>query len=181
MVFALVIERAAPAIRRTFGSRLSHLETAPPIFHPSNGIDLSQYVDCPIWYIRLHGINGSPDLLYAENGPLRSVALSVDQVRDLDLDQNVIISGCCYALESDFPKAFLDAGASAFIGGSGENYAAGSARTIGADTLAKWVTKGLSNGLTIGAAFSLARMRLLLTSWRMADRDARQFELIERS
>ena len=177
MVFALVIETAGPAIERTFGSRLGHLATAPPTW----GIDLSQYTDFPIWYIRLHGLNGSAGRLYAVDGPVWSVALSVDQVRDLDLDQHVIISGCCYALESDFPKAFLDAGASAFIGGSGYNYAAASDRTIGADTLAKWVTKGLSNGLTIGAAFSLARMRLLLTSWRMADRDARQFELIERS
>lgn len=182
MVFALVIGRAAPAIVKTFGSSLGHLATSPPVFNLGDDrIDLSKYTSFPVWYIRLHGIREEPGHLYGEDGPLWSTAITVEQVQELDLDQNIIISGCCFALESDFPRAFLDAGAAAFVGGSGFNFAASSDRVIGADTLARWVTKGLSNGLTIGAAFSLARMRLLLTSWRMADRDARQFELIERS
>ncbi len=180
MVFAFVIERAGQAIEKTFGSNLDHLETSPPIRLSDGGLDLSQYTGSPIWYIRLHGIAEEPGLRYGEDGPLWVPALSVEQVRDLDLSGTVVISGCCHAVESDFPQAYLDAGAIAFVGGSGFNFAAASDRVIGADTLARWMTKGLSKRLSPTAAYRLARMRLVTTAWRMADRDALQFDFISK-
>lgn len=129
-------------------------------------------------YFRLHGLKSVPSMWWGETrlGGLVP-AFARDNLKGIDLGGAVVVLANCYGNSSPLVKSLLLSGASAVIAGPGKNYAAKRGRVIGVDTLAKWVRIGLGSGLGPQAALSLAKSRLLLTSWRAVDRDALEFRL----
>lgn len=133
-----------------------------------------------VLYFRLHGMvdqtvwygEGSRGGLY--------VALTINQLREPRLGGALVVVANCYAAKSPMIAELYRAGASAVIAGEGPNFAAGR-RVIGADKLAREVIAGLRGGRSIERALRVARMKLLATAWRGADRDALGFRVIERS
>jgi len=104
-------------------------------------------------------------------------AFTRDNLKGIDLGGAVVILANCYGSSSPLIKYLFQSGARAVMAGPGKNYAAKGGRVVGTDTLAKWVRLGLGSGLGPKAALSLAKSRLLLTSWRAVDRDALEFRL----
>jgi hypothetical protein len=90
-----------------------------------------------------------------------------------------VVIANCYSTHGPLLQAFYDAGAGAVIAAPGENYAAGNV-VLGADLLAKWVILGLRLGLSVERALQLAKTRLILTAWRISDRDTLGFRIISR-
>lgn len=157
-----------------------------PILSPPyilDEIDLQAAEGADLLYFRLHGIPNEKNVWYTINQLGNYVpAFSVSQLTagDLDLSGAVVISGACYGLDSNFPSAFLSAGARAFIGGSGVNFAGvNRERIIGSDRLAMWVSRSLSIGLQPKKALYLARLILIPSIWKSTDRDAVFFEIRE--
>ena len=77
-------------------------------------------------------------------------------------------------------QELYQAGARYVVGGSGPNYAAGE-RVIGADKLVRELIAGMQWGWPALRALYIARLKLLATAWRKADRDAMEFRVIERN
>jgi len=104
-------------------------------------------------------------------------ALYIEQLDGLNLSGAVVLLANCYAPDSLFPAAFYRAGARAVFAGAGTNYTAQGATVAGVDLLARWLLRYLQVGLPPDRALRQAKMRLLLTSFRAADRDALAFKL----
>jgi hypothetical protein len=130
-------------------------------------------------YFRLHGLNEATLWFGEGRDGNHCLALTDSQIKQADLDGAVAVIGNCYGARSPMVKALYQAGASAVIAGSGENYAAGQ-RVIGADKLAREVIDGLRRGRSVTRALYIARLKLFMTVWRAADRDALEFRVIER-
>lgn len=130
-------------------------------------------------YFRLHGF-GEATLWFGEGRDGKNcLALTASQVEQANLDGAVVVIGNCYGAHSPMITALYQAGASAVITGSGPNHAAGE-RVIGADKLVREVINGLRKGRTVARALYIAKLKLLTTAWRAADRDALEFCVIER-
>ncbi len=128
-------------------------------------------------YLALHGRPGDA-ALYGDN---RISALTVDQVRGLDLSGCIVFAISCYLPETPFLQAFFDAGASAIIAGPGENQT-GPSVLEGAALLGAWVRRGLGWGLPARRALVLAKLRMRMETGKHRDlmADALGFELYER-
>lgn len=141
----------------------------------------------PLWleghdllYFRLHGMSQAT-IWYGEGeGGALCPAFHVGLLEGVDLDGATVIVANCYGAESAMVQALYRAGAGAVVAGSGRNFAAGS-RVVGADKLAREAIQGLRRGWPVLRALYIARLKLLSTAWRAADRDALEFRVIERS
>lgn len=151
--------------------------TSPPCTQESlKGLDMKGY---DLLYFRLHGHESLPDVWFGEteDGSLIP-AFSIDSLAGVSLDGAVVVLANCYGIDSPVIPQLLQIGASAVIAGPGENYAARSGRVVGADKLVQFIIKGLRRGWGARAALNFAKSRLLVTSWRAADRDALEFTLV---
>ena len=130
-------------------------------------------------YLRLHGIEGVDDTWFGEDqqGNLVS-ALDADNLEDVDLAGATVLVANCYGASSPLVRELYQAGAEAVIAGPGRNWALADV-VVGTDKLAQWMLRAMKAGAGPRWALQMAKMRVALTSWRMADRDAMQFKLIE--
>lgn len=169
--FALCTVRTRAAVAKATGGVY---RTCPPMVSAE---ELKPYQGYDLWYIRLHGREDHPDLLYGEQiKGLWTLALGIEDIEDLDLTGVTIISGSCFGLDSNWGPAFLAAGAEEYIAGHGPNFGTVSKRVVGTDLLVSWFLRGKEKGLSTRGALGLAKSRLALTSWRGSDRDALKFE-----
>jgi hypothetical protein len=158
----------------------------PPLSADNGGLSrlLQEMAVAEFVYLDLHGFEGDRTTLYGGGDCQWTPALRVDQVRGLRLDRSVVVfATSCYFPDSEFLEAFLNAGARAVIAGRGQNFAARRA-VKGAALLGLWLRRGLSWGLSPGAALALAKTRSRLQFGPGAAtsiRDALEFELWPRS
>lgn len=176
-ITALCTYRARVAVGKALGLHpISPPErTIRPWFH--NLVDPKP----DLLYIRLHGSPAVKDIWYDEI--VKGVflpALRTEDIEREDLSGCIVVTGSCFAIESDFPASFMAAGARAFVGGEGANYASVSDRVVGPDRLARWMVVGLKQGWSLKTSLLLAKLAILPWSWREADRDALTFSMIER-
>jgi len=168
--------------------------TAPALAAVEKALDVEAYSSPPykastfnpalmagrdMLYFRLHGLPAVPYQMLGEDmeGNM-APALNLEHLNGVDLGGAVVMIANCYSAESPFVPAFYRAGARAVIAAPGANFAA-AGDVIGSDLLARWVKLGMEAGLSIGRALSVAKMRLLPTAWRAADRDALGFKIME--
>lgn len=119
-------------------------------------------------YIDLHGRPDDPEWLYAEDQ-------RVLHVRDVeDLPQRVVFATTCYLPQTEFYDALRRR--STLICGDGENYGLRD-RAIGAPLLALWFRRVYEKTYDIDLSLRIAKFRVALTAWRMADRDALEFKI----
>lgn len=166
-VLAYCDKRYQVATRRVVGDEAEVL-TSPPVhaadFQPDwlAGRDLI--------YLDLHGQPGSVYLYSGEDQD--RAALHVDQVREVALDGAVVYATTCYLPETPFVEAFLEAGASAVIGGGERNYGTRH-RMSGAQVLAKGLLSALRTGYAVDDAFKRAKLWLQVDPLRwLVDRKA---------
>jgi hypothetical protein len=132
-----------------------------------------------VLYFRLHGTTAS-NLWFGESEDgSHCLALAAQQLCNVELDNPLVMIANCYAAESEMVQAFYRAGARYVVAGSGPNYAAGG-RVIGTDKLVKKLISRLRRGYPALRALYIARLQLLTTVWRAADRDALEFRVVER-
>lgn len=151
--------------------------TAPP--YKAETFNPALLEGCGFLYFRLEGMAQIPRAMFGDEvAGVRSPALYAEQLLGLNLSGAVVLLANCYSTTSLFPAAFYRVGARAVIAGEGSNYAARNA-VIGADLLAKWLLFYLRAGLPPDRALRRAKMRLIPTLFRAADRDALAFKLME--
>jgi hypothetical protein len=174
-VFAYCTQPAAKAVRKATGV---NPVVSPPATVDSLAEDLAQY---DLLYFRLHSKQHDPDKMYGEDEDGEYYLAFVAQcLRSIPLPQRpIVVLANCYGAESEFPAAFYQAGASIVVAGHGPNMAGGS-RLIGTDLMVYWLIKALEIGVPFRESMQVARARLALTAWRLADRDAMQFVTVAR-
>lgn len=129
-------------------------------------------------YFRLHEFKGFDETWFGDDGEGNSVdALSLQTIMKADLNGAIVIVANCYGSESRLASALKMRGAKAVLAAPGTNYAA-SNRVIGFDLLYKWILRGLRLGLDLEKSIKIAKIRLRLTYWRKADKDALNFEIL---
>lgn len=171
--FAYCIASGLAAVQQAVGG---FIMTAPP--YTAATFDPRLLEGCDFLYFRLHGLAQINRAMYGDEvDGAQSPALYVEQLDGLNLSSAVVLLANCYAPQSLFPAAFYKAGARAVVAGSGTNYTATGAAVAGVDLLAHWLLRYLQIGLPLDRALRQAKMRLLLTSFRAADRDALAFKL----
>lgn len=153
--------------------------TSPPLnARLVNGADFEGY---DLLYFRLHGVRENVTTWFGESEQgVIEPALNPHQLRGVDLGGAIVVVANCYGYDTLHRWPFYQVGASAVIAGPGPNYAARN-KVVGADKLVRELIQGLERGLSVERALAGAKRALLFTSWRATDRDARQFEIIERS
>lgn len=172
-ILAYCDQRYEQATRRVVGEG-AMIVTSPPAF--AGDVELEGY---DLIYLDLHGQPGS---VYLYSGPETDrAALSVWAVRAANLDGAIIFATTCYLPQTPFVRAFLDAGASAVIGGDGENWGT-SERLSGAQVLALLTLRALVAGRELDDALKKAKRKLhfslLRRLWdRKATADALQFQI----
>ena len=173
--FAYVMASGLAAIQQAVGG---FIMTAPP--YTAATFDPHLLEGCGFLYFRLHGLPQVPRAMFGD-GPDGGLfpALYVEQLDGLNLGGAVVLLSNCYAPQSLFPAAFYKAGARAVIAGAGENYTGKGAAVVGVDLLARWLLRYLHAGLPLDRALRQAKIRLLPTILRAADRDALAFKLME--
>ncbi len=173
-IFAYCLADAKEVVSRALG--VIPL-TAPPL--KASTFDPKWLEGYDLLYFRLHGLEAIPtSMFYEEADESFSPALNVRQIGFACLKAgSVVIMANCYGTESPFVRAFYQAGAAAVIAGPGQNWALEKS-IVGPDLLARWLAQKLAKGLTVERAFSIAKTRLLLTSYRAADRDALGFKIM---
>jgi hypothetical protein len=172
-VFAYCTQAAREAVKNALG--------VDPVTSPPTGdLDPAQLAGHDLIYIRLHGIDGLPDVWFGEGDDGNQIeALTAETVRRSNVGGAVVVIASCNGADSEFPEAFYAAGASAVIAGSGPNYAAAQ-RVIGADLLARYILNLMEAGIGTKKALFLSKARLALSSYRAADADAMKFKLMEK-
>jgi len=143
----------------------------------------------PIWfmghdaiYLDLHGAI-EVDYLYGDKG---TRALSLATVRKSWVDGAVVFLTSCWLPDTGFVDAFLDAGASAVIGGPGANWG-GRYWPQGAQLLALYFLELYAKGdIPIEYALKVAKHRLRWDIWQrvrypIATRDALKFRVWRRN
>lgn len=127
-------------------------------------------------YIDLHADVGI-DVLYGDD----TRALSLATVRGSWVDGAVVFLTSCYLPETDFIDAFLDAGAKAVIGGSGENWG-GRIWAQGAQLLGRYFLELYAKKLPVEFCLKCAKHRLRWNLWQRvryakASLDALDFQI----
>ncbi|MFH1485969.1 MAG: hypothetical protein ABIH46_07860 [Chloroflexota bacterium] len=123
-------------------------------------------------YFKLHGMPGQP-FWYGDDGV---TAISAHQIAEANLVGAVVFVANCHLPESPMLKALLGAGASAVIGGPGENYA-GVQTIMGADLLGMYVRYLWQLGADAQRALRWAKLRLRLKWPSKATKDTLSFQL----
>lgn len=153
--------------------------TSPPCQEPDiPAIWLSGY---DAIYIDLHGEPGET-YLYGDDG---AKALSLHTVRKSWVQGAVVFLTTCYLPETGFVEAFLDAGASAVIGGAGSNWG-GRRWPHGAQHLGRLFLELYAKELPAEYALKCAKHRLRWDVWQRvlhpkATRDALGFQIWRRN
>ena len=169
-VFALCCASFIHSVRRASGVEPL---LSPPVSRATFTPELLQGYD--FLYFKLHGL---PDQPYWY-GDRWLTALSADQVRQANLQGAVVFVTNCFLTDSPMLKALFDAGASAVIGGAGENYAA-KRRVYGADLLGMTFRQLLQARMPPALAFEAAKFRLSIPNRRdRITRDTLDFHLFE--
>lgn len=130
-------------------------------------------------YFRLHGVGQVYGTWFGE-GLKRNLMPALDK-RHIDaanLGGAVVILANCYGSTSPMVQELYQAGASCVIAGPGQNMAAGN-RVIGTDKLARSVITAMRRGWPVKRALQWAKAQLLTTFWRVSDRDALGFRIME--
>lgn len=135
-----------------------------------------------IIYFRLHGLPMIPTRWFGEDDDNALIpALRLEQIQGWQLSAApVVIVANCYGAESPMAQAFYTIGARAVIVGGGPNYA-GTEDVYGADLLAHFLIIGLKAGNEPAKALQMAKLRLLPGVLHLADRDALEFKILEKS
>lgn len=170
-VFAYCTELAARAVGEA--TRVVPL-TSPPSTHVDIQPETLEGYD--LLYFRLHGIPNVP-IWFGEDRKGEYPALTAENLSGADLSGSVVVVANCYGSDSPLVCAFYHAGARAVIAGTGSNYASGK-RVIGTDKLVRSLIRALARGWSLPSALRWAKMSLLATSWRGADRDAYKFQIM---
>ncbi|MBN2389885.1 MAG: hypothetical protein JXR84_04135 [Anaerolineae bacterium] len=112
----------------------------------------------------------------------RQVVMTAAHVREWELNGAVVFLGTCYGMENTaMVQALFAAGASAIVAGPGENFGGTGGILAGADVLATALRGALQSGVSVGAAWNIARMYAKLAALRKmpgAD-DALEFVMIK--
>ena len=174
LIFAYCTAPAKEAVARAVGVEPY---TSPPWM--ATRFDLSLLIGNDLLYFRLHQAGAFTDLWLGEKEDGGLVpALRADQLEGLDIGSPVVLIANCYGDEGPFVPAFYRAGARAVIAAPGPNWAAGN-MVIGTDLLAKWLIWGLRHRWPVQRALTMAKLRLMATAWRVSDRDALEFKIME--
>jgi len=175
-VFAYCTALARNAVRAATGVEPI---TSPPMI--AGNFSPEWLEDHDLLYFRLHSLrNRGVKGWFGEDENGLAFALSEAQVLVANLGRAIVVVANCYGGDGDpMIEALYRAGASAVIAGRGPNVAA-ARRVVGTDMLVRWVIRGLEWRMSLEGALVLAQTRLLATSWRESDRDARQFKIVER-
>ena len=143
--------------------------TSPPVDLPS--FRSSILAPCNLLYLKLHGLPHQ-GFWYGDNWV---TACSRYQVAKCHLQGAVVFAANCFLPESPMLAALFEAGASAVIAGSGPNYG-GRTTLLSADIIGAGFRRGLSAGLSPGAALNLAKAALIVMPGR-GKRDALAFKV----
>ncbi len=178
-ILAFTDLRYVQATRQVVGGE-ARVMTSPPTF--AREVQPEWFAGYDFIYLDLHGLVSS---VYLYSGPeAERAALSLETVRAMALGGAVVFATTCYLPQTQFPAAFLAAGASAVIAGDGPNYG-GRTRLTGAQTLAQLVLRFMERGLVASAALARAKralqgnMRLRLFQARETQ-DALDFQILSR-
>jgi hypothetical protein len=169
-VFAYCIPRAAESVRAATG-------VTPYTSLPWTSAALGRLPGADLLYFRLHGAEALRGIWFGEDGDGGMIpALEAHNIRGADLRGAVAVVANCYGANDPLVQLLYQVGARAVIAGEGPNMAAGN-NIIGTDLLVRWFR--LSMHLGPAWALRIARARLLATGWRVADRDALAFRIID--
>jgi len=146
---------------------LSEPLTCPPALETE--YLLSRWGPADFIYVDLHGRQGVRSKLYAQGQGV----WHVKQTRSLP-GGKIVFFTTCHLPQTKFVEALSD---NWLAMGRGENWGT-RRRAVGAQLLALWMRRFLQAGLSPRKAFLASKARLVLTSWRRADRDALQFVLV---
>lgn len=161
--------------------------TSPPLTIDSfNPARLEGY---GLLYFRLHGFEGIEawfgEGLQRDLSPqLRALAikrwpaLTRAHLEKVNLGGAVVIVANCYGSTSPMVRELYEAGASTVIAGPGPNMAAARI-VVGTDKLARSIITAMRRGWQVVRALQWAKTQLLTTFWRLPDRDALEFKIME--
>jgi hypothetical protein len=151
--------------------------TSPP--YTAASFDPAMLCGYDFLYFRLHGLPQIPRAMYGDQiEGARVPALYIEQLTGVNLSGATVLVANCFGATSPFVGAFYRAGAGAVIAGAGPNLAAAE-RVIGTDKLAASLLRYLAAGEAAKTALTRAKLWLLPTIFRAADRDALAFKLME--
>jgi len=133
----------------------------------------------PVWlegydllYFQLHGLPEQP-FWYGDG---YETALSAETIRRARLKGVVVFAANCFLPESPMLDALLGAGATAVIGGGGQNFSRKSALDF-ADLLGLWVRRGLQAGMGAQMALDIAKLRVRMQRKSAQREDTLEFRL----
>lgn len=167
-------------------ARTAHQATgAWPVLCPPFGADtfpVEFFERADLIWLGLHGVGDNPRHLFGDQVtlpgmvvPMRTRALTAQDLVGLNLRGRVVYATTCYLDQTDFPAVLKKAGATV-IGGPGKNYG-DTGKLVGADKLgAAFVGALRTTTTTIAAALDEAKRTLDLQL--EADRDAAEFAII---
>jgi hypothetical protein len=167
---------AAKAVQKATGVRPL---TSPPLVAADVPPDA---LTADVLYFRLHGTESNTDVWFGDDGKgHKPIALRLETVERLKIDNAVVIIANCYGSDSPFVQAFYDAGARAVIAAPGENYAAGR-MVMGGDAIAKWMIFWLRRGKSVAGALRRAKLfvRFAPRVPRKVRADTLEFEIVGR-
>lgn len=121
-------------------------------------------------YIDLHGRPDQPKWLFADGKRV----IGYQQIQNYARGK-VIFATTCYLPGTAWYDTLRDG--NVLVSGRGKNYGSDGERAIGAQLLALWFRRMLELGMSPESALRCAKFRVVLTSWRRADRDALSFEI----
>ena len=139
---------------------------SPPV--TATSVDLHDLEECDLIYFDLHGHPLQPFWW----GDGRTVALTAQQIREVNLNGAIVFALTCYLADEDSPMldALLDAGARYVIGGDGKNWA-GQRSLFGAGLLGLWFRRLLAWGIPPLKALAWAKKRV---EWGMIDKASKR-------
>ena len=162
--FGFVDQKYTEVSRRVAGGTV----VTAPYFDPTI-LELT-WNEADYIYIDLHGRLDQPRWLFASGKRV----ICYEQIKDYAKGK-VIFATTCYLPGTAWFDTLRNG--NVLVYGSGENYGGKGDRAIGAQLLALWFRRMLQLGLSPRSALRCARLRVFLTSWRRADRDALKFTI----
>lgn len=162
--FGFVDEKYKDVSRRVCGGTV----VTAPHFDPD--VLESTWAAADFIYIDLHGRPDQPKWLFAGGNRV----IGHGQIHNYARGK-VIFATTCYLPGTAWFDELRDG--NVLVYGFGENYGGKGSRAIGAQLLALWFRRMLELGMSPRGALRCAKLRLVLTSWRRADRDALSFTI----
>ncbi len=169
-IVAYCTKQALEAVRSATGVEPL---TSPPL---TASLIKPEQIECDFLYVRLHGVATVTVWFGEDENDNMIPALNRSIVRAADMTGSVVLVANCYGDQLPLVDDFYHSGAEAVIVAGGDNYAAGR-RVIGTDKIAKNMIKSLKRGVGPKRALRNAKIRMIPTLWRYADRDALGFKI----